>query len=330
LVNDANLLYLFLEKITMRLHLTVSLLAVLFATPALCQPDPATAVSQRDPWEGYNRWMFNANMSFDKVTLKPLAKGFKAVAPKFVQSGYANVFSNIAEPWTFANAVLQGKPDASFRTLGRFLINSTIGLGGLFNVAGKWGVQKDQEDVGQTLAVWGVPSGPYLMLPGFGPSNPRDAVGRIVKIIYEPINLVISKEVSSLAGLGQTGAELFNTRVGLLSTADPILDKSEDPYVTTRSAWYQNRTYNILDGNVPSKAGDDLFEDNGNAPETAPTAPTPPAPQASNTLQNMGQTTGDLCVAHDCSPAELDMAMRATRAGTSSEAAVAEALHAAR
>jgi phospholipid-binding lipoprotein MlaA len=252
----------------MRALLTASLFV--FATPAFCQPDPAKAVSQQDNWEGYNRWMFKVNMAVDRATLKPMAKGFKAVAPKFVQSGYANLFSNIAEPWTFGNAVLQGKSDASFRTLGRFLINSTVGLGGLFNVAGRWGVQPDDEDVGQTLAVWGVPSGPYLMLPGFGPSNPRDFIGRAVKIVYEPINLVISKEVSNWAGYGETGADFFNTRVGLLSTADPVLEKSDDPYVTTRSAWYQNRLYNILDGNVPAKAGDDLFEEDG---ETAPPAP---------------------------------------------------------
>ncbi len=306
----------------MRLTLTASLLALLITTPALCQLNPDTAVSQRDPWEGYNRWMFNVNVGFDKVTFKPLAKGFKAVAPTFVQSGLANVFSNIAEPWTLGNAILQGKSDSSFRTLGRFLINSTIGLGGLFNVAGKWGVQKDVEDLGQTLAVWGVPSGPYLMLPGFGPSNPRDAIGRVVKIIYEPVNLVIGKEVSSLAGYAETGADFFNTRVKLLSTADPILDKSEDPYVTTRSAWYQNRTYNILDGNVPTKTGDDPFENDESSPAPVP-APAAPKPQASNDLQN----TGDLCVAHDCSPAELDMAIQATRAGASSEVAVALALH---
>jgi phospholipid-binding lipoprotein MlaA len=300
----------------MRLISTLSLLSL--AIPAYCQPDPASAVSQQDPWEGYNRWMFKTNMVIDRVTLKPMAKGFKAVAPKFVQSGYANLFSNIGEPWTFANAVLQGKSDASFRTLGRFLINSTIGLGGLFNVAGRWGVQQDEEDVGQTLAVWGVPSGPYLMLPGFGPSNPRDFIGRVVKIVYEPVDLVISKEVSNWAGYGLTGADFFNTRLGLLSTADPILEKSDDPYVTTRSAWYQNRLYNILDGNVPTKAGDDPFEQDGDA--STPTAP--PAPQANQAMQQ----TADLCVARDCSPAELDLAMQAVRAGSSSEAAVAKAL----
>jgi phospholipid-binding lipoprotein MlaA len=299
----------------MRLILTLSFLAL--TAPAYCQPEPATAVSQRDPLEGYNRWMFKANMNFDRVTLKPMAKGFKAIAPKFVQNGYANLFSNIGEPWTFANAVLQGKSEVSFRTLGRFLINSTVGLGGLFNVAGRWGVQQDEEDFGQTMAVWGVPSGPYLMLPGFGPSNPRDAVGRVIKIIYEPINLVISKEVGNWAGYGETGADFFNTRVGLLSTADPILEKSDDPYVTTRSAWYQNRVYNILDGNVPSKAGDDPFEQEDDA--GAPAAP--PAPQANQALQQ----TSDLCVARDCSPAELDMAMQAARAGSGSDAAVTKA-----
>ncbi len=304
-----------------KLTYSIFLLALLSAVP------PAIArevITQRDPWEGYNRWMFKANLDVDKVTLKPAAKAWKKVMPQFVQSGFANVFANIAEPWTFGNAVLQGKSDPSLRTLGRFLINSTVGLGGLFNVAGRWGVKRDEEDFGQTLAVWGVPSGPYLMLPGFGPSNPRDAVGRVVKILYEPVNLVIGNEVGTLAGYGETAADFFNTRVKLLSTADPVLEKSDDPYLTARSAWYQNRTYNILDGNVPSNAGDDPFEDD-NIAAPAGDAPPPAQPEARNDLQ----ATSDLCVAHDCSSAELDKAMDATRAGVSSKAAVASALESA-
>jgi phospholipid-binding lipoprotein MlaA len=313
----------------MRLILTCSLFALALTSSILAQEvlaqEATTAplvVTQRDPWEGYNRWMFNSNVAIDKVTLKPLAKGYKAIAPQFFQRGFANAIQNTKEPWTFINAVLQGKGDTSMRTLGRFLINTTVGLGGLFNVAGKWGVQKDEEDLGQTLAVWGVPSGPYLMLPGFGPSNPRDFVGRIVKILYEPVNLVIGREVSSLAGYGQTAAELFDTRVGLLATADPILDKSDDPYITTRSAWYQNRTFKILDGKVPTQAGDDPFEtDSSNETPAVPV----PAPTSQNTHDKLIETS-NLCVAHNCSAAEIDKAMDAARNGTSSTLAVAKAL----
>jgi phospholipid-binding lipoprotein MlaA len=308
-------------EVTMRLILTVSLLAL--AAPALGQPAQHVVVTQQDPWQGYNRWMFNTNLNVDKVTLKPAAKAYKAVAPQFFQSGFANAVGNTKEPWTFINAVLQGKADPAFRTLGRFLINTTVGLGGIFNVAGKWGVQHDDEDLGQTLAVWGVPSGPYLMLPGFGPSNPRDAFGRVVKIIYEPVNLVIGKEVSTLAGYGQTAAEVFDTRVSVLGPAESALKQSDDPYVTVRSAWYQNRTYKILDGNVAAQSRDDPFEaeDDPQTPPAATESP-PTAPQASNSLR----ATGDLCVAQDCSPAELDAAMDATRGGTSSDVAVAQAL----
>jgi phospholipid-binding lipoprotein MlaA len=257
------------RKELMRVPLILPLL--LLSAPVLAEPAPQQAVTQADPWEGYNRWMFKVNMAVDKVTLKPAARAWKAVTPRPVQQGFGNVMTNIAEPWTFANAVLQGKADSSFRTLGRFLINSTVGLGGLFNVAGKWGVKPDEEDFGQTLAVWGVPSGPYLMLPGFGPSNPRDALGRVVKFIYEPVDIVVSNEVSNWAGYGLTGAEIFDVRVRLIDTVDPILDKSDDPYVTTRSAWYQNRPYRILDGNVPAQSSDDPFEED-DAPAGAPQA----------------------------------------------------------
>ncbi len=306
----------------MRLSLILPL--ILLATPVWADSTPQQVVTQKDPWEGYNRWMFNVNLAVDRVTLKPAAKAWKAVMPKPVQQGFGNAIRNISEPWTFGNAVLQGKADSSFRTLGRFLINSTVGLGGLINVAGKWGVKQDEEDFGQTLAVWGVPSGPYLMLPGFGPSNPRDTIGRVVKFIYEPVDIIIGKEVSALASYGLTAAEVFDVRVQLVDTVDPILEKSDDPYVTTRSAWYQNRPYRILDGKVPVQAADDPFEED--AGDTPP-AETPPAaqPQASNAPSSELRATGDLCVARDCSPAELDAAMDAARAGMSSEAAVDKA-----
>jgi phospholipid-binding lipoprotein MlaA len=312
------------EEVTMRLILTASLFAL--AAPAICQTTatvPKTLVSQEDSWEGYNRWMFNLNLKVDRVTLKPAAKAYKSIAPQFFQRGFSNAISNTKEPWTFINAVLQGKGDPAFRTLGRFLINTTVGLGGIFNVAGKWGVQHYDEDLGQTLAVWGVPSGPYFMLPGFGPSNPRDAFGRLIKIIYEPVNLVIGKEVGKFAGYGQTAAEFFDTRVSLMGPAEIAMEQSDDPYVTVRSAWYQNRIYKILDGNVPAPSGGDLFDEEGEQPAPPAEAETPTAaPQASNDVRS----TGDLCVAQNCSPAELDAAMDAARSGMSSEVAVAKAL----
>jgi phospholipid-binding lipoprotein MlaA len=255
----------------MRIILIAGLSAL--ALPALAETPPKSAaekvVTQADPWEGYNRWMFKSNMVTDKYTLKPAAKLWKKVMPQPVQKSYGNFFANMSEPWTFGNAVLQGKADTSFRTLGRFMINSTVGIGGLFNVAGKWGVQKDEEDFGQTLAVWGVSSGPYFVLPAFGPSNPRDALGRVVKIIFEPVDILVSDEVNKWAAYGLTAGEVFDVRLQLIDTVDPVLDKSDDPYITTRSAWYQNRPFRILDGKVPAAAGDDPFE----SEEEMPAAP---------------------------------------------------------
>ena len=273
-------------------------------------------LAERDPWEAYNRWMFGVNRAGDRYLLKPLAQGYKAVAPRFFRKGFSNAVTNSTEPWTFVNAALQGNGDAAFRTLGRFLINSTVGIGGIFNVAGSWGVQKDDEDFGQTLAVWGVPSGAYLMLPGFGPSNPRDFAGKIGEFFGDPFSFVFERYVSGYPPFSISAAQVFDARVRLLGTADKVIDESKDPYVTVRSAWYQNRRYDILNGNVPASS-DDPFEDNGSS------TPAPSSqPQASSDTPPRIQMTMNLCLARDCSPAELDRAIASSKAGSEPRPAI--------
>ncbi|MEK7787875.1 MAG: VacJ family lipoprotein, partial [Chloroflexota bacterium] len=126
--------------------------------------------SSRDPLEGFNRAMYTFNDKFDRYLLKPVAKGYRAITPKPVSKSISNFFRNLHDPGIMLNNLLQGKPGQAASDLGRFLVNSTVGIAGLFDVATKWGLQKHNEDFGQTLAVWGVGDGPYLVLPFFGPS----------------------------------------------------------------------------------------------------------------------------------------------------------------
>jgi phospholipid-binding lipoprotein MlaA len=229
-------------------------------------PDSVTA---HDPWQGYNRSMYKINMAVDSVTLKPAAKAYKAVAPAFLRRGVDNAVQNLQEPWTMVNAILQAKPNVFFNSIGRFMINSTVGIAGLNDQATKWGVLSHEEDFGQTLAAWGVPEGPYLMLPFFGPSNPRDAVGVATEFFMDPVKRGLTAEVSRYASWTRTGIEIGNFRTKALSTVDPILDKSDDPYVTMRSAYRQNRAFEISDG---KGAGLDPNEDMFDSPETTPEA----------------------------------------------------------
>ena len=139
---------------------------------------PAMAEAENDPFEGWNRAMFSFNQKADKYVLKPVAEGYQAVTPAPVRKGVSNFFNNLGEPITAANSVLQAKPGKAARSLTRFVFNTTFGLFGIFDVAGAMGIERENEDFGQTLAYWGVGSGPYLVLPVLGSSNLRDLGGR--------------------------------------------------------------------------------------------------------------------------------------------------------
>jgi phospholipid-binding lipoprotein MlaA len=242
------------------------------------------SVAANDPWEGYNRSMYKFNTAVDRVTLKPAAKAYKAVTPQFFRSGVNNFIENLQEPWTMVNAVLQAKPNVFFNSVGRFMINSTVGIAGLTDRATKWGVIVHEEDFGQTLAAWGVPNGPYLMLPFFGPSSPRDATGFAANFFFDPVKIGLKREVSVYASYARTATEIGNFRTKALSTIDPILDASDDPYVTVRSAYRQKRAYEISDGKQPAiDPNDDLFEDPATTGTTPAATETPKLEQQSFT-----------------------------------------------
>lgn len=249
-----------------------------WADDAAPSPSPSSQPIQ-DPWEHYNRWMYKVNSSVDQYTTRPIAQAYKAVVPKFMRQGLSNILNFTQEPWTLVNAMLQGHGDAFFQTLGRIMINGTVGLGGLLDTAKAMGVPRADEDFGQTLAVWGVPSGPYLVLPFFGPSNPRDAFGLVAAYFGEPASVTFGRVWGIQASIPYTGTQVTDIRAKLLDTADPLLAKSDDPYITVRSAYIQRRAYQISDGKGgKGPSVDDPFEQ-PEEPSPAPASTTPPSPQ---------------------------------------------------
>ena len=209
-----------------------------------------------DPYEDWNRAMFAFNEKADRYVLKPVAEGYDAVTPAPVQTGIRNFFNNLGEPITMVNALLQGNPSKAARSLTRFVFNSTIGLYGLIDVAGGMGIERENEDFSQTLAIWGVGSGPYLVLPILGPSDVRGLTGRIADRPLNPVQW--QDEVGATELFVMKGVE---TRASLLGIEPP---KAGDPYVLMRSAYQQRRDYEINDGiAVDLFLDDELFLDEG-------------------------------------------------------------------
>jgi len=198
-----------------------------------------------DPWEGFNRKVYSFNEGLDKI-VRPVAVAYDKITPDPVQRGVGNFFRNLDAPVTFANAALQGKFKQSGLTISRFLVNSTIGLLGFFDVATKMGIPFYDEDIGQTLATWGYEDSGYLMLPFFGPSTLRDGVGRFADSFYHPVG-IYSREQNQWWPLAARGVD---QRARFLEQ-DVELEQAYDPYVLMRDVWLQNRRYEIYDGDPP-------------------------------------------------------------------------------
>jgi len=232
------------------LRLTCAFAVMLFA--AGCATAPGRTHGE-DPWQGVNRGIYKFNDTLDRATLKPVAKGYVKITPRWFRAGVGNFFSNLSYPITIVNQFLQGKPGTGLHDTGRFLVNSTIGIGGLIDVATRMGLQANDEDFGQTLAVWGVGSGPYIMLPLFGPSSLRDAPSKVVDYFLAPLTYI---DQPWEAEWGERALNLVHTRSELLSL-DPTLQKTFDPYGFTRDAWVQRREFEIYDGNPPPETLED-------------------------------------------------------------------------
>jgi len=261
-----------------KLGLALTLAATLAAGSARAQETRAV-----DPWEGFNRFSYGFSQALDKAILGPVTHVYMAVLPKPARQGVHNVLSNLDETTTFVNRVAQLRIGRAARTAVRFATNSTLGVGGLFDVASRGDLPSDPTDFGQTLARYGAGTGPYLYVPVMGPSNVRDSIGKTVDIFTSPLNWTqINRYPPNL--YTRIALITLDTRAG----ADPLLREVEanatDPYATLRALYVQNRQSRVDGGQLKV---DDLpdFEP---APEAAPpTAPPPaPAPAAS-----VGQTT---------------------------------------
>jgi phospholipid-binding lipoprotein MlaA len=230
----------------------VAPLALLFAG---CATTSASR-SPRDPLEPLNRGVYRFNDAIDRAVARPVAKAYHDHVPNPVRSGISNAIDNLAYPTTIVNDLLQAKWRAALNDVGRFLLNSTLGLGGLFDPASKEGLDKNDEDFGQTLGKWGVPSGPYLVLPFFGPSSLRDGP------------MIYPERYTDLRGyLGDwetkwtlIGVGALDTRSELLSV-DQVLRNAYDPYLFTRDAYMQRREYQVRDGDVPEETLEEPMEE---------------------------------------------------------------------
>ena len=229
----------------------------------------------RDPYEGFNRAVFKFNDTVDEYALKPAATAYRNVLPSFVQTGVNNFFGNLADVWTTVNDVLQGKGQATLSDGTRVVMNTTIGIVGLFDIAAQNGFQKHKEDFGQTLGTWGVPSGPYLMLPLLGPSTVRDTVALPADIKGDIWGY---KEPVYLRNIG-IGVRAVDVRANLLDATSLLEDAALDRYEFIRDGFLQRRESQIYGddagprkGKQSSDDGDVKTKDDGDVKPSAPTA----------------------------------------------------------
>lgn len=200
-----------------------------------------------DPIEPINRGIYSFNSTFDHYLLKPIAKGYDAVVPSLVKTGVSNVFQNMSDAQSLVSDALQLKGTKFGDDLGRVMLNTTFGIGGMFDLATQLGIERGNEDIGQTLGYWGIGAGPYLVIPFLGPSSLRDAVGRFGDSKVNPLSYVSSVPVrNSLTGLG-----VVDARVGLFPAEDLLNQASLDKYTFLRSAYLQRRQSLVLDGKRP-------------------------------------------------------------------------------
>ena len=237
----------------------------------------ATPVNPRDPLEPVNRVVFEFNDGADRVFFKPVAQAYRAVLPQPVRTGVLNFFSNLQDPWIGVNNFIQGKPEEGFSDLFRFATNTVIGIGGVIDVASDMGMDKHNEDFGQTLGVWGFPSGDYLVLPFLGPSSVRDGLGLIVdgygygpwwatRAIDPPHRVAWRNSLTAL--------DIVSLRARLLDTEGIFEAAALDRYSFLRDAYLQRRRNLVYDGNPPPAPREDMEPEKDPEPagKSAPTS----------------------------------------------------------
>jgi phospholipid-binding lipoprotein MlaA len=209
------------------------------ADPTL--PPPAAMPASHDPWQRYNRRMHRFNNAVDRTVARPLARAYVTVVPRPVRLGVRNFFSNLGQPVSAVNALLQGKPKQAAHAVGRFLLNSTLGIGGVFDPASDARLSRRSEDFGQTLGVWGWERSRYVELPLFGPRTVRDVFGMVGDAPLSPLRQV----EDGATRIPLQGLQLVDVRTQLLAT-DSLREGAADDYALVRDAWMQRRQYQIF------------------------------------------------------------------------------------
>ena len=213
---------------------------------AACATIPEGEIrSSKDPWEPLNRTTFEFNEKLDKFVMKPVSQGYAFIVPEPIRDGVSNMISNVMDVPTAVNDLLQGKPQDSLDDLSRVFVNTTLGIGGIFDVATAGGMDKRREDFGQTFATWGIESGPYLVLPLFGASSVRDAVGLGVDIMTDPLFQLIKNRPLNLS---ITAIRFIDVRTKYLEGGDLLDQIVLDKYIFTRDTYFQRRRSLINDG----------------------------------------------------------------------------------
>lgn len=261
----------------MQVTLRICLAALVLSFAGGCATAPG-ARDARDPWERMNRATYRFNDAFDKGLARPVASGYRKAVPHFVQTGVRNAFDNVDTTIVMLNDLLQGQPRAFVSDTTRLIVNTLMGLGGLFDVATPMGLPKNDRDFGQTLGKWGVKPGPYLVLPFLGPSDVRDTFGRAGDAYSTPRTYISN----TYWRYGTWVLEKVDARSRYLDQ-DSLIDSAYDPYAFLRNAYLQHREFKVRGANSRSEEEDEqkMLEESGiDSTPPAPEQPQPPPPEA--------------------------------------------------
>jgi phospholipid-binding lipoprotein MlaA len=257
---------------------------VMFLITAACASSacvtlpPNSPRSPQDPWESWNRGVYRVNTALDKAITRPIARGYVKVVPQPIRTGVSNFFANVNTPTVMINDALQGKFLAATNDLGRFVLNTTVGIGGLLDPASSAGLDRNEEDFGLTLGHWGVHPGPFIELPVLGPSDLRDGPAKVVDAYTKPTQYIHNIYIR----YGLYAPYLIDIRASLLPL-DDTLKNTFDPYAFVRDAYLARRAYLVSDGKVTNEelvdpGADDSPAPGGSSITAPPAAPQQPAP----------------------------------------------------
>ncbi len=221
-----------------------------------CATSPEYTADERDPWQGFNRKVYSFNDALDRAFLVPAASSYRAVTPDIAEQGVSNFFSNLGDVGVAFNNTLQFKFLDAASDIGRIIVNSTIGLLGFMDVASRMGLEKHEEDFGQTLGYWGMGTGPYIVLPLFGPSNLRDGPGKVVDTVIYPPSWA---DIKTSERNGLFAMNLVSTRAELMKLEEKAEELSRDRYVFIRDAYLDRREFLVNDGEIATD--DELYDE---------------------------------------------------------------------